>query len=311
MEVAPAAPLTAAVAVGPIAAPTTVLLPPAAVTALPAPATFAAVPGATLVAAAPAQEAPAAQELVAQAGSGFVPVRSPASARRGTIAALEHGGKLPADSGSGLALFDGGALRGDSVFGASVADERTRLSPAPAAPTAKAAAAAVPLGRRIREAKEVGSHAAGWELLTGILFLALGSKVFFPALAGVVWGWGGALMLEALAKSRAVIVGGWQASHDQKMRTDYATGKLIDIRGRAYGEDRYDEWAPGAVSPRERGVIDAAALALGLPWAWSWGPKGVALYGASALAVVAFRNWRSRRHPAPAPPSNTDFEYDR
>jgi hypothetical protein len=256
-------------------------------------------------------KAAALPTLPAQNAPGFVPVRLPAPTRTGTIAALEKEGKLPANSGSGLTLFDGGALRDEATLLAPAADGRSHLSPPSAAPAARSGATPLPLGRRIGAAAEVGMHATGWQILTGILFLTLGSRIFFPALAGAFWGWGGAVMLEGLAKSRAVIVGGWQASHDQKMRTDYQTGKLIDIRGRAYGEDRYDRWAPGPVSERERGVLDTAALALGLPWVWALGPKAIALYGASALAVVALRRWRSRRHPAPAPPSNTDFEYDR
>lgn len=200
----------------------------------------------------------------------------------------------------GRRVFDGGEVsRAEALAPAVSAADAVRLSRSNAREAE--APAKIPFKQRAGEAAELGAFALGWQVLAGIAFLIAGAHAAFPALAGALWVLGGSEGVKYLAKLRQVIVGGWQASHDQKMRVDYGTGALKDIRGHKYGEDRYDEYAPGPVSARERLVIDSMALLAGLPWVWGAGPKAVALYaGAAAVAIAARQVWR-RLRPAPEP----------
>jgi hypothetical protein len=139
-----------------------------------------------------------------------------------------------------------------------------------------------------------------------------GGHSAFPGLAGAFWVLAGTEMIKQLGKLRGFVVGGWQASHDQEMRTDYGTGQLKDIRGHKYGEDRYDVFAPGRVSRRARFIVDAAAVAAGLPWVASSGPKGVALYAAGAAAAFAARAaWRRLRPEPEGLDKQPNYEPDR
>ncbi|MBI4422588.1 MAG: hypothetical protein HY554_02610 [Elusimicrobia bacterium] len=119
---------------------------------------------------------------------------------------------------------------------------------------------------------------------------------------GLSWAFGAGVLRDTLASSRRVVVGGWQASHDQKYRHGY-DGQLRDIRGRKYGEDRYEEWAPGPTSSRQRLVLRLAAGAAGLGLAY-WLDASLAAYGFSWAAVSfafdALERRRSRRAPAPS-----------
>ena len=156
--------------------------------------------------------------------------------------------------------------------------------------------ASFPLKQRLGETVEMGGVALVWQMLSGLVFLIAGAHASYPALAGMLWVLGGSVGINYLAQLRSTIVGGWQASHDLRMRHDYSTGQLKDIRGRKYGEDRYDEFAPGRVSERERLVVDGTALLLGLPWIWGAGPKATALYVGSAVLSISLRRlWRLRR----------------
>lgn|GEM_PF-1831536 len=309
----------------PLASPQASLSATLAAPALPTPALAASAPAAE---AAPVPSAPAAVAASA-ASATSVPTAATAASPAHADAAAMPTSRIAAKgphplratravptaanlSVDGRSLFDGAALSGALPSGAASADEGPRLAPGSVRAAAPASAARrIALRRGAGEVGEVATTAAGWQLLTAIAFLAAGAHAAFPLFAGVFWAWGGAEMIRSLGKIRATIVGGWQASHDQKMRTDYGTGKLVDIRGRKYGEDRYDVWAPGAVSARERNAIDAAAFVLGLPWVWAAGPKGLALYGAAALATIALRRWWRRTHPQTPPPASNEFEYDR
>lgn len=87
--------------------------------------------------------------------------------------------------------------------------------------------------------------------------------ILIPSMLAL-WGLGFFALRAHLAGIRSTVVGGWQASHDQKYRVDYNTGLLKDIRGKKYGEDRYDERADGPVGPRALtalGIASAAAAA--------------------------------------------------
>lgn len=86
------------------------------------------------------------------------------------------------------------------------------------------------------------------------------SAILVPSMLAL-WALGAWAMRSHLAGLRSTVVDGWQASHDQKYRTDYNTGRLRDVRGKKYGEDRYDKWADGPVGPRAMTAISAAAAA--------------------------------------------------
>lgn len=128
--------------------------------------------------------------------------------------------------------------------------------------------------------------------------MAQGTAIHPLALAAV---WYGASegMVGALADARRTVVGGWQASHDQAYRVDPNTGLMRDVRGRKYGEDRYEEYAPGKVSAAEK--LWAAALSAGMGLLWVGGDlKNILVYGASiAFLCLAAALIRSRRPPAP------------
>jgi len=82
--------------------------------------------------------------------------------------------------------------------------------------------------------------------------------ILIPSMLGL-WALGFFAMRAHLAGTRSTVVGGWQASHDQKYRVDYNTGLQKDIRGKKYGEDRYDEREDGAVGPRALAALGTAA----------------------------------------------------
>ncbi|MDE2142465.1 MAG: hypothetical protein KGJ84_08655, partial [Elusimicrobia bacterium] len=260
----------------------------------------AAVPAASVVPAAVARTSPAAAR--------------PAGHKPAAASVLALSARLSADpvTDGGRRVFDGDAARGASAL--AVAGRAAADGPRLARRTEDASAAApkIPLSQRAAETAELGVMAAGFQLVTGLIFLALGAHAAFPALAGALWVLAGGELIKQLGNLRSVVVGGWQASHDQKMRTDYGTGKLIDIRGHKYGEDRYDQTAPGPVSMRERLTSHAAAFALGLPWVIPAGPKAVLLYVAGAAAAFGLRRLWRRTHPEQTPVAKApDFEYDR
>ena len=290
---------------------------PAAVAlSAPAPAAaFAAAPAAApALFAAPAAAAAAAYSAPASAAE---PAEAPApnDAPPPAVRAQLRDGARPAAAGvdAGRATFDGGdAARARNAAALEIPPARSAARLAPPTPRAAAPAEPIALRQRLGEAADLGVYALGMELVAGLVFAQFGGHPAFSALSGAVWALFGGEMISRLGGLRAVIVGGWQASHDQRMRTDYGTGRLRDVRGRKYGEDRYDAWAPGEVSRGERRALDAAAFLLGLPWALAAGPKGAALYAAGAAAADLARRVRRRFHPEPPPARpNPNLEYDR
>ncbi|MFI5347676.1 MAG: hypothetical protein ACHQ51_14975, partial [Elusimicrobiota bacterium] len=279
------------------------------------PAAALPVAAAAQVAPAPAPVRPAVVPTTIGSARTAAPRADPASdSKPGAAAVLALSARLTAEtapSDAGRQTFDGGSARDRSALtvGAAASDGPRLSRPAEAA---RAPAPKIPLKQRLGETAELGVMAAGFQLVTGLIFLALGAHAAFPMLAGALWVLAGGELVKQLGNLRSVIVGGWQASHDQKMRHDYGTGKLIDIRGRKYGEDRYDQTAPGPVSARERLVSGVTAFALGLPWVVPAGPKAVALYVAGAAAAFTVRRLWRLRHPEPeAVAKKPDFEYDR
>lgn len=102
-----------------------------------------------------------------------------------------------------------------------------------------------------------------------------------------VWTAAGAALVHTLRGLRSTVVGGWQASHDQKYRVGY-DGRVRDVRGHKYGTDRYEEYAPGAVSRREKLVIYAAMMLSAVPWLSGLGWASAASFmGLAGLGVLA------------------------
>jgi hypothetical protein len=89
---------------------------------------------------------------------------------------------------------------------------------------------------------------------------AFSNPVLLTAAMLGLWSLGFWIMRDNLARLRSTVVGGWQASHDQKYRTDPSTGQLKDIRGHKYGSDRYEEYAKGPVGRTATALLAAAAL---------------------------------------------------
>lgn len=120
-----------------------------------------------------------------------------------------------------------------------------------------------------------------------------------PLAMGALW-WGASeAMASMLAQSRRTVVGGWQASHDQRYRVDPNTGNLRDVRGHKYGSDRYEEYAPGRVGPTERILAATLSAAMGLLWVGA-DLKNALLYAATfGLAAAVAAIVRARRAPAP------------
>src|SRR5206468_9469794 len=127
---------------------------------------------------------------------------------------------------------------------------------------------------------------------------AAGSPVLVSLLAALVAYGASRGMEQMLAQSRRRIVGGWQASHDQKYRVDPSNGELKDVRGHKYGEDRYEEYEDGAVSAGERLWTRMAGTLLGAALLSSWsGPAALLFSGALTLAFAAADLAASRRKP--------------
>lgn len=290
--------------------------------------TVPALSGAPTLGAAPAlapapvliQQAVPVQAAAHPALAAARPIASPATLTAGLSPADAAGEKQP-DSGyaEGRVLFDQDAARpGGSPAASAGAWSRLKSSLTLGAPSQGAAPAGAPrasggVKQRLLETADVGLFALGLQVVSGIVFLIAGAHAAYPLLAGALWALGGSEMIKYLGGLRSVVVGGWQASHDQKMRVDYGTGKLKDIRGHKYGEDRYDIHRPGPVSARERAVIDAVAVLFGLPWVVGGGAAAVGAYLLSAAAALYLRRlWqRGRPQPRTATAADAVFERDR
>ena len=113
----------------------------------------------------------------------------------------------------------------------------------------------------ILETAEVAAIASPFALGALILRGTISDPALLSAHMLGLWALGAWVMRDHLSRLRASIVVGWQASHDQKYRTDRLTGQLRDIRGHEYGSDRYDEYADGPVGMRATALITLAAAA--------------------------------------------------
>ncbi len=182
-----------------------------------------------------------------------------------TGAALSAASKDNSDQGAvSRRAFDAGAktpIEAPEVAGRYSSIGRPALPEANAPQARVVAPANGPIRTAVHETIEVGTMLIPLALVS---FFAKGmlahTGLAAPALLAL-WGLGFWAMRDHLAAMRSTVVGGWQASHDQKYRVDYHTGKLRDVRGQKYGEDRYEERAPGAVGPRALIAIGLAAAA--------------------------------------------------
>lgn len=141
-------------------------------------------------------------------------------------------------------------------------------------------------------------------------WLSRGGSVESAVVASIL-GIGAAGIESILGQSRSVVVGGWQASHDMKMRVG-PDGNLRDVRGthKRYGEDRYDATAPGPVSARERFAARALAVMAGLPWFASWQTPDFWIYSAVMTGIFVLSD-SLRRGRKPFVPSAEDREHAR
>lgn len=139
-------------------------------------------------------------------------------------------------------------------------------------------------------------------LLTSFARALIGDTVVFPAAVAALWVLSAIGSQQLAAGSRAEVVGGWQASHDQKYRVDTNTGLLRDVRGHKYGEDRYEEYSPGYVRRGERFVFTTFNAWIGTMWLSGGGLWDLLLYNALFTGAFALRDWiGSRRAPYRAP----------
>lgn len=117
-----------------------------------------------------------------------------------------------------------------------------------------------PIKTAIVETVEVGAVTIPFAIGGFILRTNLSDPLHLIPAMLALWAVGFYGMRSHLAGLRSTVVGGWQASHDQKYRIDYNTGQPRDIRGHKYGEDRYDERAPGPVGTLATSLIATAAV---------------------------------------------------
>ncbi|UPT76179.1 MAG: hypothetical protein M0D55_12315 [Elusimicrobiota bacterium] len=223
-----------------------------------------ALPGAALI---PSLAAPSIMPSIAAPVPAAAPV--PVEARAAlaqtgvALAAASKGEGDPAEISR--RAFDASSKQGPEAAASPVAGREVShtagLEGADYARRFRAATAepSSPVSKAAWETVEVAATSIPFMIAAAILRAnASDWTVTLPALA-LIWGAGYWAMRRHLAGVRSTVVGGWQASHDQKYRTDFATGQLKDIRGHKYGSDRYEEYAPGPVGRVATALIAAGA----------------------------------------------------
>lgn len=110
------------------------------------------------------------------------------------------------------------------------------------------------------ETVEVGATTVPFLIAAAIMKLNLGESAWLIPSMLALWGAGFWAMRSHLSTIRRKVVGGWQASHDQRYRVDPSNGQLKDVRGHKYGEDRYEEYQNGPVGRTATALIGAAAV---------------------------------------------------
>lgn len=116
-----------------------------------------------------------------------------------------------------------------------------------------------PIKTAVTETAELATLMLPLAFISMIMKATMSNPVILIPSIIALWAIGAWAMRQQLGGLRSTVVGGWQASHDQKYRIDTNTGRLKDIRGHKYGEDRYEEWAAGPVGKLATGLIAASA----------------------------------------------------
>lgn len=116
-----------------------------------------------------------------------------------------------------------------------------------------------PVKTAVTETAEVAALSIPVAIAALIMKATMTNPAFLIPAMVALWAAGAWAMRGHLAGLRSTVVGGWQASHDQKYRVDPNTGQIRDIRGHKYGSDRYEEWKDGPVGPVATGLIAAAS----------------------------------------------------
>lgn len=269
---------------------------------------LAPIPG--LVPQAPRALAPAAPLAVAEPGglasaSGRSVRLAQAAAKDGAVldgserkpAAEPVGTKLYSAPGLAVALDPavtlGGALPAAYIAG-KYRRERKALAPSPGLKLA-----------------ELGEASLGWIASAFLSMVAAGlmdAGIAQGLVQGLIWTFGGHGMRQFVERARGEIVGGWQASHDQRYRVGM-DGRLRDVRGHKYGEDRYDRWASGATDARERLILRLAAAATGLAFALKAGPAAALAFGLSWTVATALMDHLEDRKDRSYNPDDEERAY--
>ena len=175
----------------------------------------------------------------------------------------------------------------------------------------------IPLRQRAWETAELAVASVPPHLFAAMASGLTYGKAGYPVVMAAVWHASAEALAAHLGTLRQKVVGGWQASHDQKYRVG-GDGRLRDVRGHKYGSDRYEEYAAGAVSAKERLKIAAAMTAMGLLWTYSSGLTASLTFAGLMAAATASSLMAPLPPSAPrdaahgrregAPPASTSFQ---
>jgi len=158
--------------------------------------------------------------------------------------------------------------------------------------------------RRLNEAAEASMGGILGLIGAGIATLAVSNPLIWAAaMAGSAF-LAEVGMAESLSKLRSYVIGGWQASHDQKYRVGY-DGRLHDVRGHQYGEDRYEAMAPGPVGPAARFFMRSAAAWAGLLWFAGSGAAALLVYNLVLALLFLLEDFVLSRR---GPPQNSPMD---
>ncbi len=268
--------------------------------------------------------------LAAPASAVSVRVQAPVKATMAPIIAMPSALALPAPA---FTLSAPLALTPTIAAQAQLSEAVQALTPQPgqAAPSAEAvsqnffdgAAAAkadvvnvtpaavsaphIPLRRRAWETTELAVTSVPPHLFAAIASGLTHGTAGYPVAMAAIWYASSEALASHLGTLRQKVVGGWQASHDQKYRVG-GDGRLRDVRGHKYGSDRYEEYAAGDVSTKERLTIAAAMTVQGLLWTYSSGLTASLIFAGLMAAATAASLWRRSRRPAPLETPRTEEE---
>lgn len=238
------------------------------VTRLAVPAAPAVLPGGMIAPPAVAMPALAAPALAAPALAAPQALAAPAPVMARAVLvetgrALSAAAKEGADQGAvSRQAFDAGAKTPAQAPAVSAAPSSSR-PPAlegPNSPVHRVVARPMaPVRTAVFETAEVAAMSIPVALAALIMKGAMTNpSLLIPGMIAL-WAAGAWAMRGHLGGLRSTVTGGWQASHDQKYRVDPNTGRLRDVRGHKYGDDRYEERTPGPVGPLATGLIAAGS----------------------------------------------------